>query len=73
MRPPEVDGKDKQRCTNCSIHCPINKTVVCKYAIEQHYNTKHAGIDLPADFKIGPLEMAAMGKTKLLDAAAVPA
>jgi hypothetical protein len=47
--------------------------VVWKYAMEQHYSTKHAGIDLPAHFMIGPLERAAMGKIKPLNAAAVPA
>jgi hypothetical protein len=48
-------------------------TVVWKYAMEHHFCTKHAGIDLPAHFIIGPLEKAAMGKIKLLDAATVPA
>jgi hypothetical protein len=44
--------------------------VVCKYVMEQHYSTKHAGIDLPAHFMIGQLERAAIGKIKLLVAAA---
>jgi hypothetical protein len=46
--------------------------MVWKYVMELHYSTKHAGIDLPAHFMIGPLERAAMGKIMLLDAAAVP-
>jgi hypothetical protein len=37
--------------------------------MEQHSSTKHAGI---AQFMIGPLERAAMGKMELLDAADVP-
>jgi hypothetical protein len=41
--------------------------------MEQHYSTKHAGIDLPAQFMIGQLDGAAMGKAKLLYASAVPA
>jgi hypothetical protein len=52
---------------------PIGKTVVWEYAMEQHYSTKHAGIHPPAHFMIRPLERAAMGKIKLLDAANVPA
>jgi hypothetical protein len=70
---PNLNGKDKPRCTKCPAHCPICKTVVWKYAMEQQYSTKHAGIDLPAHFMIRPLEKAAMGKMKMLHAAAVPA
>jgi hypothetical protein len=46
--------------------------MVRKYAREQQYSTKLTGIDLPAHFIIGPLGRAAMGKIKLLEAAAVP-
>jgi Pyruvate/2-oxoacid:ferredoxin oxidoreductase delta subunit len=70
---PNFKGKNKTRCANCSAFCPICKTMVWKYVMELHYSTKHAGIDLPTHFMIGPLERAAMGKIKLLDAAAVPA
>jgi hypothetical protein len=47
--------------------------VASKHTTEQYYHTKHAGMDLPAHFMIGPLERATMGKIKLLDAAAEPA
>jgi hypothetical protein len=43
---PNFNGKDKPRCTSYSAHCPICKTVLWKYTMEQHYSTKHAGIDL---------------------------
>jgi hypothetical protein len=52
---PNFNNNDKPRCTNCPAHCPICKTEVCRYAMEQHYSIKHAGIDLPAHFTIGSL------------------
>jgi hypothetical protein len=54
---PTFTSKDKPRCTPCPAPCAICKTVDdCTCAMDQHYSTKHAGIDLPAHFMIGPLE-----------------
>jgi hypothetical protein len=47
--------------------------VVWKHAIEQHYSTKHASIELLALLMIRRLEWAAMGKIRLLNAAVMPA
>jgi hypothetical protein len=63
-RRPNFNGKNMQRCTNCPAHCLIRKTGVWIYTMEEHYSTKHAGIDLPAHLMIRQLERASMGNIK---------
>jgi hypothetical protein len=60
------DGEVKPRCTICPDTAPL-----AKRGVQQRLGTKLAGIDLLPKL-CRPQEIAAIGKVKLLDAAAVP-
>ena len=57
-----------KKCTNTPMYCPACKaktTTLWRYAMEEHFEQKHPGADVPSKCIVHPLELAAMGKMRL--------